>query len=57
MDLPFMSEEKEIAILYKFIENIVKKNQKQGMTDREFRIDIASEASMLLYYEKKEDKK
>jgi len=52
-----MSEEKEIAILYKFIENIVKKNQKQGMTDREFRIDIASEASMLLYYEKKEDKK
>jgi len=48
-----MSEEKEIAILYKFIENIVKKNQKQGMTDREFRIDVASEASMLYNYKDK----
>ena len=57
MDLSFMNEEKRISMLWKFIEKIVKKNQKQGMTDRKFRIDIASEASMLLYCEKKEDKK
>ena len=57
MDLSFMNEEKRISMLWKFIEEIVKTDQKQGMTDHTFRQIIGQKASMLLYCEKKEDKK